>query len=87
MAVPKPPATFFLNRTRRVCLAGLAGEGELSDQLTKVIEGFPECVALGVEGEAPSLKYACEYIHKEWDMDAPVDAMILAKKPKLLGNT
>lgn len=57
------------------------------DQLTKVIEGFPECVALGVEGEAPSLKYACEYIHKEWDMDAPVDAMILAKKPKLLGNT
>ena len=57
------------------------------DQLVKVIKGFPECVAIGVEDGPPGLKYAFEYIDKEWDMQPPVSNMVIAKKPKLLGNS
>eukprot|EP00240_Pyramimonas_obovata_P013783 CAMPEP_0118934866 /NCGR_PEP_ID=MMETSP1169-20130426/14340_1 /TAXON_ID=36882 /ORGANISM="Pyramimonas obovata, Strain CCMP722" /LENGTH=260 /DNA_ID=CAMNT_0006877815 /DNA_START=80 /DNA_END=863 /DNA_ORIENTATION=- len=57
------------------------------DQLVKVIKGFPECVAIGVEAGPPGLKYAFEYIDKEWDMQPPVSNMVIAKKPKLLGNS
>jgi len=53
----------------------------------KIVKGFPECIALAVEGGPPGLKYAVQFIKDEWDMDGVVFNMVLAKKPKLLGNS
>jgi hypothetical protein len=53
--------------------------------LAKVVTGFPECVALGVDDAPPGLKYAVEFIAEDWGIEGKAAAMTLARKPKALG--
>lgn len=52
----------------------------------KVLKGFPEILALPLEGPEPSLKYAFEFIASDWRMSGPAMQMTVARKPKILGN-
>jgi hypothetical protein len=53
--------------------------------LAKVVTGFPECVALGVDDAPPGLKYAVEFVAEEWGVRGNAAQRAFARKPKALG--
>lgn len=59
--------------------------GDKDSDVGKVVTGFPEVIALGVDDGPPGLKYAVEFIESEWYMDAKARRMTTARKPKILG--
>jgi hypothetical protein len=59
--------------------------GHQQADVQKVVTGFPECVAFAVDGPAPSLKYAVDFIALDWGLEGKAAQMTLARKPKALG--
>jgi len=59
-------------------------ENKESD-VVKVVSGFPESLAIGVEDGPPGLKYASNFIEDSWKMKGKAKTMTIARKPAVLG--